>query len=128
MIKKILTTKAYLVVFLLGVINAILTVMSWGSIDLNRTIGWGGDISKRFWYYEWYLNFIWVIIFTITYWVFERNNYVFIFPIILLQIIVVVLLLFSHRIDSEFHYYLEITNWLLFFINIITARVQKRVI
>ena len=126
MIKKILTTKAHLLVLFLGVINVVIPQLTfWGTYDLNRTIGWGWDISKYIWYYDWYLNFVWVIIFPISYWVFQKNNYVFYFPIILLQAIVIVLLIFSRSVSPELRYYVEFANWVLFFINIFTASAKK---
>jgi len=121
MIKKILTTKAHLVVLFLGVVNLITSEFNFGEMnEVIRTIGWGWDISAYIWYYDLYLNLLWVIVFPIGYW-FLRKKYSLSFPLVFIQVIVIVLLIFSRMMDPELSVYLEIGNWILFFINIIAA-------
>ena len=122
MIKKILTTKAHLVVLFLGVIYVLYLsqfVFFVGTWDLNRSIGWGWDYTDYIWYYSFYFNLLWVIIFPIVYWFLSRK-YFLSFPLIVLHIFVIVLLLFSAFLLRETILFI-VANWILFFANIVEA-------
>jgi len=123
MVKKILTTKAHLVVLFLGLLNLLIpSIGLWGTSEsgIHRTIGWGWDLSKYVWFYDGYLNILWVIVFPIVYWLVGRKLSLS-FPLMLLQIIVIVLLISARQIDPLFRVYLELANWILFFINVTIA-------
>lgn len=128
MIKKILTTKPHLVVFFLGLIALIYTATRsyFGTWNLNRTIGWGWDIT----------NFIWwimpsggvsIIFFAFVFWILKIRRCTFLFELMFFQIIVIVLFLIS---IIQFQYVLSegllFSNWLLFFANIIAAIYSKK--
>lgn len=131
--KKILTTKPHLVVFFLGIIYWPLIYFMWmrvGTWSLNRTIGWGWDITNFvFWFSEYsFLINIWVLFFPMVYWILRLQKYEFNFALVLFQVLTISLfIIVTFNCNFYFSYCLLIFIWLLFFANILAAVFSKKI-
>jgi len=129
--KKILTTKPHLVVFFLGLISLFLS-MYWfyfdiGTSNLNRTIGWGWDITN---FIFWIIPFgtFSILLFAFIYWILKKRKCSFLFELMFFQIIAIVIFLNSIiQFQYAFSEVLLFANWLLFFANVIAAFYSKKI-
>ena len=131
--KKILATKPHLVVFFLGLFYWPLIYLMWmrvGTWNLNRSIGWGWDITNfAFWFskYNFLIN-VWVIFFPLIYWILRMKKYEFNFLLMMFQVLAILLFIITTtQFRYDFSYSLLISNWLLFFANIIAAIFSKKI-